>query len=122
MRYPYECPKCGNSFDVIKSLSAIDDPELCSCGMLAERGIGKCSLIAVNEWVPSYNPAFGRVVKSKSHQREILKEYEHKGKTFEEIGNEPVDKLHSYFDTKREEKRNAVWNESTEKIMQEVLN
>lgn len=122
MIYLYYCPKCHREFDVIKSVSEYKTPEKCElCETLAEKRIGRINLFRVNDWTESYNPAFGCVVKNKKHQREILAKYRDKGQTFEEVGNEPVENIHKYYDRQRAEKQAERWNEPTEKIIQEAL-
>lgn len=123
MIYPYYCNKCGHDFDIIKRIFQIDDIETCDqCHSIAERRIAKANLVAIHDWTEQYNPAFGKVVRNKAHQREILKEFKDQGKEFIEIGNESLENIHKRFDTMREDKQKANWNEPTEKIMQEVLN
>ncbi len=120
--YPYSCQSCDNAFEVIKSLSRYDTEETCTkCGGLAQRRIARCNFMGAKDWEPSYNPAFGCVVKSKAHQREILSRYKDHGKEFIEIGNEPVENIHKHFDRQREEKRAKVWSESHEKVLHESL-
>jgi putative FmdB family regulatory protein len=123
MIYPYECPSCHQKFEVIKSVKYIDAIEVCpGCEVAAERRIGRPYLCRVNDWVESYNPAFGCVVKSKAHQREILSRYKDKGKEFIEIGNEPVENVHKHFDSQRAERDAKRWGESPEKLLYETMN
>jgi hypothetical protein len=75
----------------------------------------------VNDWVESFNPAFGCVVKSKRHQREILAKFKAEGKEFEEVGNEPLENVHNHFDKIRETRWKESWSEPVEKIKQEIL-
>jgi putative FmdB family regulatory protein len=119
--YPYRCIGCESRFDVVKSMSRIDDDEFCPCGSPASRSIGLTSIANTGDWKPTFNPAFGQVVKSKAHQREILSEYKDKGRDFIEVGNEPVENIHKYYDAQREETRNKRWNESNEQILHEAL-
>lgn len=122
MIYPYLCSSCEHSFDVIKSLGEINTEEICEkCGNVATRTIGRFSFAGASDWKPEFNPAFGCVVKSKRHQREILSRFSHQGKEFIEIGNEPVEKLHKKFDSQREAAHQARWSESSDKIIGEVL-
>lgn len=122
MIYPYHCKPCDHSFDVIKSVKEYQTEELCpKCQVKAEKQIGMFSFYGAGDWKPSFNPAFGCIVKNKAHQREILSRYKDQGKEFEEVGSEPVEKIHKYFDAKREEKREERWNESTEKVLNEAL-
>lgn len=122
--YPYSCPnpKCGHQFEVIKSIARIEDAERCvKCDSQAQRGIARVNFNNAGDWKPSYNPGLGRVVKSKAHQREILAEYRDKGRDFFEVGNEPVENIHKYYDTQREEKRAERWNESADQVLHETF-
>ena len=111
MRYPYECPKCDNSFEVIKALAEIDNIEYCGkCGCVGYRSISRVNLGNTKEYIANFNPAFGKVVKSQSHQKEIIAELRGKGVEMEEIGNEPLDKLHSWHDKKRDDIRKEKWD------------
>lgn len=113
MRYPYLCPNCQNEFDVIKSVREIENEEKCEkCQTIAQRTIASFDFYGAGDWDKAqYNPAFGCVVKSKAHQREILRKFAGEGKHFEEVGNEPVDKIHSHFEKERSEKRKRSWAE-----------
>lgn len=103
-------------------MADIERVENCStCNNVAERRLGRPSLVRVNDWTESYNPAFGKVVRSKAHQREILAEYRDQGREFIEVGNEPVEQIHKHFDGQREAKRVERWSEPTEKIIHEAL-
>jgi putative FmdB family regulatory protein len=120
--YPYECSGCHKSFNVTKSLLAIDEIEVCNgCGHTADRRIGLVNFNNAGDWKPSFNPAFGCVVKSKAHQREILSRFKDKGKEFIEVGNEPIENVHKIYDSQRENARKERWNEPVEKILSEAL-
>lgn len=115
MKYPYRCEKCGHDFDVIKSVREIDNPESCKkCGSTAQRYIARGGdFYGANDWDKAeFNPAFGCVVKNRQHKRELLRKFAGEGKVFEEIGNEPVEKMHSHFEKVREERRNDRWREA----------
>lgn len=118
--YPYICPLCDHEFDVTKSIARIEDDEHCSlCRGKAHRHIARVNFSNAGDWNPSFNHAFGCVVKSKKHQREIIDRYRDKGRDFEEVGNEPVENIHKYYDNKREEMQKERWSESAAKILQE---
>ncbi len=120
--YPYSCDVCHHYFDVIKPMGNLDDSEYCKiCGGPAFRGIAHTAFIGGGDWIETYNPAFGCVVKSKRHQRQILADFKAKGKEFVEIGNEPVENIHKNFEKQREQKRLERWSESHEKILGEAL-
>src|SRR3990167_7844644 len=110
MIYPYRCLDCKHEFNVIKSFSVIERTEHCEkCDAVCERTIAPSYLGNTAEFIASFNPAFGKVVKSRNHQREILAEFKDKGKEMEEVGNEPLEKIHSYHDNKREQIRQEKW-------------
>jgi len=110
MIYPYLCSNCSHEFEIIKSVRQIDDEELCpECGNISDRtiscsqGIDKSSAADWN--TPHYNPAFGKHFSSNSQARK-----EAKKRGMEEIGNEPIDKIHKKFDNDRQEKQRARWD------------
>lgn len=111
MTYQYNCPKCDNTFDVIKPARDIDVNEFCP----------SCESPAIRQFVPSkvyfsgtkvqnaeYNPGLGRVVKSKYHRTELAKRM-----GLVEVGNDygGGDKMQKSFDTAREEKLKKRWED-----------
>lgn len=121
-RYPYFCTKCELEFEVIKSIKDYDSEESCiQCSKVSNRRIGLVNFNGASDWKPEYNPALGCVVKSKSHQREILSRYKGEGRELIEVGNEPVENIHKYYDNQRAEVSNKRWNESSEKILHETF-
>jgi hypothetical protein len=87
---------------VIKSVKDIDCPETCGCGSPnTERTIStKQSFFGANDWdTAHYSPAFGRVVKNNAEARRLAKE-----RGLVEIGTESVERIHSHYDTARQEK------------------
>jgi putative FmdB family regulatory protein len=122
--YPYFCKSCSYTFDVIKSISRFDDNEFCEkCEGVATRQIGRVNFNGASDWnQPStYNHAFGCVVKSKQHQREILSRYKDHGRELIEVGTEPPEKIHKYFENQRAEASEKRWSESAEKIIKDEL-
>lgn len=122
--YSYFCSFCESNFDVIKSISCLEDEELCGkCCTLAERQMSRVNISPRGEFIASFNPAFGEVVKSKRHQADLISKLKiDTGREMIEIGNEPLDKIHAYYDNAREIKREESWDEPTEKVLAEVLN
>lgn len=108
MQYPYRCPEpnCAKEFDVIKSVADIDLVENCpQCGTQAERFIATTHFYGASDWDKAeYNPAFGKVVRNGKERKELARRH-----GMEEIGNEPVDKIHDHFDKQRERKRQERW-------------
>ena len=113
MIYPYKC-QCGTEFEVIKKMSEIENVEHCpDCKSVAVRTIGLSHFGAVSagDWNrQSFNPAFGQVVNSKAHQREILAKFKGQGKEFIEVGNEKVESIHKHFEKQREETKKKRWD------------
>jgi putative FmdB family regulatory protein len=119
--YVYRCPTCQVSFDVVKSVAQYDSQECCPQGHVAEKQIARFNFTGAGDWRPAYNPAFGAVVRSKAHQRELLAAAAGAGRPMVEVGNEPVENIHRQADTLRQEIQTKRWAEDTEKIRQEVL-
>ncbi len=114
--YPYECESCQIQFDISKRVSQIDEPEFCAkCDSLASRYISRTHFYGAGDWnaevYRSFNPGLGEVVRSKRHQKEILRKMNGEGRAVEEIGNEPVEKIHKHFDDRREETRKNRWRD-----------
>ncbi len=105
------CETCGNDFEVIKSVSEIDVPETCEkCGSIGERYIGSTEFYGASDWnKQDYNPALGQVVNSNAHKKRILADFRARGREMEEIGNEPVEKIHTHFEKRREEHAANRW-------------
>lgn len=106
MIYPYECPRCKNKFDVIKSIRYINANEHCpNCEEIAERRIGVSAIHGADDWNSAeYNPAFGKYV-TKSEAKRLAKE---KGLT--EVGTEPVEKIHNHYETELDRKLEQSWD------------
>lgn len=108
MRYRY-CPGCGQ---VVSYERYVADSRVLSncpeCNYIVDIGPTPSKIHFIGSKVehPEYSPAFGCVIKNKSHRNEMAKQ-----KGMEEIGNEPVEKIHKHFDTMREEKRERSWEE-----------
>jgi putative FmdB family regulatory protein len=113
MIYPYECRRCGETFEVIKSVRHIDDPEFCECGPQAYRTIAqRQSFSGEKDWDSAhYNHGLGQAVKSNAHASKLAKE-----RGMIEIGDEPLDKIHKKFDTEREQKIESRYDEIFEPI------
>lgn len=107
--YPYECPECDFDFEITKSVKEIDDPEHCpACNSIAERYIAKTGgFIGASDWdTAHYNPAFGKVMKSNAEARKEAKRL-----GMEEVGNEPVEKIHKKFDCDRKDKNDKLYDD-----------
>lgn len=122
--YTYECSKCDRDWPVAKTLAAIDTPEPCPhCESTAtERVIRQAP--AINKvWAESFNPAFGKVIRSRAHLAEEKRKYEGEtGRQMIEVGTEDPGKIEKGFAKQREDKRRERWSEPAEKIIHDVLN
>ena len=102
MIYLYYCQNCGLEFDIIKPAADYKRPEPCpSCRCEMDR-IFTPPLFhgSKNEW-PEYNPAFGKVIRGKSHRKEEARKL-----GVEEVGTESLNTIHKTFDNMREDNRN----------------
>ena len=106
MIYEYSCTKCKHVFDVIKRVADLDVNEFClKCESPAERQFtAHIHIMGAGVEHAEYNPAFGQVVKNKTHRKELAKR-----KGMIEIGNEKPETIHKHFDQGREEKRAKSW-------------
>lgn len=114
--YAYECPACKAKTDVHKRVSQIDEEELCdSCKGVMRRYLTPVRFNGAKEWNSdewrTFNPAFGKVVPTKMAKLNEMARLKDEGKEVQEIGNEPLDSLHKWHDTKREDIRNERWRE-----------
>ena len=88
--YPYECTSCSHTFDVIKSVRQLDDPECCEkCSAPnARRYLVPVNFNGASDWNnQGWNPGLGCVTKSNAHAAKIAKE-----RGLIEVGNEDVGK------------------------------
>lgn len=109
MIYPYECPNCGNSFEVIKSFRNIDDIEKCSqCDTISNRTISRYQAVdstAAADWnAKEYNPAFGKAVTPQEAKKEA------KARGWTETGTEPAEKIQKHFKAQRDKKEKDRWD------------
>jgi putative FmdB family regulatory protein len=120
--YTYECSKCDQDWPVVKSLANLDKPEPCPhCESTATERVIKVAP-AIKVWAEGFNPALGKVIRSRAHLQEELRK--HKGETGREmleVGNECPSKIEKSFAQERKRKVEERWSEPVEKIAQEVL-
>jgi putative FmdB family regulatory protein len=121
--YTYECRKCDRDWPVFKTLAAIDSPEACPhCESTATDRIIKHPPGINKVWSEGFNPALGKVIRSRAHLAEELKKYKGEtGREMVEIGDEPMEKIEKKLTTERESRMQARWDEPVGKIAQEVL-
>lgn len=106
MIYPYRCPSCSNTFDVVKSVKEIDNPETCpKCNQPAERYIARTHFYGAKVEDAEYNPAFGCITKSARHRKQLAKD-----RGMEEIGNESPERMHKHFETQKEQELEKAWD------------
>lgn len=88
--YPYACSQCDYTFDVIKSVRQIEDPETCpKCRAASKRYLVAVNFNGASDWDKAeYNPGLGQVVKSRRDAEKIAAQ-----RGLIPVGNENVDKI-----------------------------
>lgn len=107
MIYQYSCQHCQAVFDVVKPARDFERAENCpGCNELAKRDFAPMNLHLVHTKVQEkeYNPGLGCITNSRQHRAEICKQ-----KGLEEVGTEPVEKLHEHHEKVRHEKWERGW-------------
>lgn len=96
---------------MIKAIKDVDRPEICpACqAASAQRLIApKIAIHGASDWDKThFDPALGCVVRGDQHRREIAKE-----RGLQEVGTEPPEKLHSYYENKNRELREESWSKA----------
>ena len=108
MIYPYRCDACDHEFEVIKSYKDIENPEACEkCEKCATRYIALSqSFSGEADWdTAHYSQALGKVVRNNADARKQAK-----AAGMEEMGTEPVDKIHKHYDKMRADKAQASYD------------
>lgn len=110
--YVYACAQCHTVFDIVKSVKAIDDTELCpGCSAHCDsstRQIQRTNFTGASDWnTQTFNPALGCYTKNNRHARQIAKE-----RNLIEVGNENVETVHKHFEKQREETREQRWKDA----------
>jgi hypothetical protein len=114
MIYVYTCPTCKKNIDVVKGVAEIDREELCECGAVLERLISRTFFYGADDWHgDEYHPGLGCVVKSRKHANQIAR-----ARGLEELGTEPLDKIHSAEENSKALKEKA-WQEEAKKAASE---
>ena len=120
MIYEYGCLTCKHEFDIIKSVSMIDDPEACpKCGDLrTERYISRTSFYGASDWDKAeYNPGLGVITRGRKHAAKIAKE-----RGLIEVGNESAEKIMADNASKRDKEINSNFEESFEPVKHHIMN
>lgn len=110
MTYVYHCRKCGQSFDVIKSVRDMEVSENCIyCGEFADRQFvpSKIHLMHTKVEHPEYNPGLGCIVRNKDHRAQIAKE-----RGLIEVGNESSENWGKKLAKEKEEKQEKAYEEA----------
>lgn len=108
MIYDYICEKCCTEFTVVRPASEYNRNEPCqTCGNPGQR-IFSCNIHFIGTKVEDaeFNRGLGKVTKSKNHRDELAKQM-----GVIEVGNEPPNKIHSYFDENREAKLKKAYDD-----------
>jgi RNA polymerase subunit RPABC4/transcription elongation factor Spt4 len=109
--------QCENEFDIIKSHIHIDDPENCpACGSALNRRkvTGGIGFFGASDWQGAFfSHALGKVVSSRAEESRIAK-----AMGMQEVGNEPVDKIHKYYDEQREKELDLNYEKDKDKLKQ----
>lgn len=88
--YEYKCSQCCETFDIIKSVKELNDPECCpQCsGFKVERMICRTHFYGASDWDKAeYNPGLGVVTKNAKHRDKLARE-----RGMIEVGNESLEK------------------------------
>jgi putative FmdB family regulatory protein len=110
--YAYRCQDCRQEFDVVKRVADIDQleecPECCAFVNSASRLIVPVNFNGAADWnTQTFNPALGCYTRNTLHARQIAK-----SRGLEEVGTEPVEKIHKHFEKQQEETRAARWDDA----------
>ncbi len=109
--YEFKCSTCEKPFDIVCRVAERDDAYSCpDCGASGVRQLSMPAIdkSAAGDWNNvSYNPGLGTWTKSWKHGREIAK-----SRGLEEVGNEPLDKLHKKAEDRKVEIREERWREA----------
>lgn len=112
MIYPYRCEACGNTWEVIKRVSQIDDVEHCTaCSHVGTRYIAQRQTFYGEKVEDAYFcPALGSVIKSKEHRNRVAKQ-----KGLIEVGNDDPP-AHDKYEKMRDENARNKYREFFEPI------
>ena len=114
--YPYECT-CGTEFDVTARMSELDFlivncPE---CAKILDKSFRNVAIVNfANEKVEdtTFCPALGCLVKGNKDRERIAK-----SRGLEPLGNEPIDKVNSFF----KEKQDQIEKKNDAELRHEVM-
>ena len=107
MIYDYLCPNCDVMTASVKSLQDYDSPEHCSiCSSEMMKVFNAVNIFAKKTDWPEYNPAFGKIIRNRSHRAE-----EAKINGWIEIGNEDTDKIAAKLAKDKAESWERTWSD-----------
>jgi putative FmdB family regulatory protein len=111
--YDYKCADCSHPFEVVKSMSQLDEMESCpSCLASCDK---RCRLITKGKEFfgekpdePYFSSALGKWVKGKKDESKQAKE-----RGWIEVGNQSVEKTEKEYQNYRDRKASDRWSEFT---------
>jgi putative FmdB family regulatory protein len=105
--YEYQCEKCDEAYEVLKSIKIYDGKDPCpQCGNVGDRVFSsKVSFIGAKVEDAEYNPAFGQVVKGKRHREELAKK-----NGMVEVGNENLGKHQDQLAQDKRKRQQKEWD------------
>lgn len=118
--YEYQCITCKHDFDIIKSISMLDDPEACpKCSSKeTERHISRTHFYGASDWDKAqYNPGLGVVTKNAKHAARIAKD-----RGLIEVGNEPLAKVMQDNEKRRDRDIESNFEESFAPVRHHLTN
>lgn len=112
--YEYGCITCRHEFDIIKTVSMIDNQEFCpKCNSVeTERYISRTSFYGASDWDNvEYNPGLGIVTKNAKHRAR-----EAKARGLIEVGNESFETVSKELEAKSTAISDARWEKTMEGV------
>ncbi len=111
--YPHYCRPCDHDWDVVTTIAERNDPAPCpKCKAIGTRQLTVAGINGASDWnTQTFNPGLGCYTKNTRHARQIAK-----SRGCEEVGNEPVEKIHKAYETQRKDAREKRWNDDREKL------
>lgn len=109
------------TWEVIKSVKAIDDPERCpSCYEVGQRiwAPGRPQLMGVGDgWnKDEFNHAFGKVINSKADLRRAMADAKARGNEMIEVGSEPLANIHRHAAETQAHKSKEGWRKVSREL------
>lgn len=112
--YPYFCPPCDCTWDIVKPMAESHSEEHCPrCDVVAVKGVANfqvdklCLTTGSGISTTEFNPGLGCWTESTKHAERIA---ERRGLV--PIGTEPVENLHKRYEKQKEETRAERWRQA----------